>query len=138
MKKLLIAYFSALLVLLLADLVWLGLLMPAYYQAWIGHLLRAQPLLLPALAFYLLYPVGLLVFAVFPALERGGWRRATGLGALFGLLAYGTYDLSNMATLNGWPLQLTLVDMTWGAALSAGVAGAAYAAVLAWGSARRV
>ena len=79
MKKILTAYLAALLFLLVADGIWLGLLMPQQYQAWIGPLMRAQPLLLPAAAFYLLYPVGVVVFAVLPALERSSWTHAAGL-----------------------------------------------------------
>ncbi len=123
MRNKLVAYITALICLLVADGVWLGLLM------------REQPLLLPAAAFYLLYPVGLVVFAVLPAQETRSLKRAAILGALFGLLAYGTYDLSNLATLQGWPLQLTLVDMAWGTLLSCGCASAAFAASRAWGSA---
>ena len=137
MKKTLIAYAGALLVLIIADGIWLGLLMPQQYQAWIGPLMREQPLLLPAAAFYLLYPVGLVVFAALPALERQSGKRAAALGALFGLVAYGTYDLSNLATLKGWPLPLTLVDMLWGATLSASAATAAFLAARKWGGTRR-
>lgn len=135
MKKTLIAYAAALLFLLVADLIWLGLLMPQQYQVWIGPLMREQALLLPAAAFYLLYPVGVVVFAVLPALERQDWKHSAALGALLGLLAYGTYDLSNLATLQGWPLQLTLVDMLWGTVLSAAAASAAFLAARAWGTA---
>ncbi len=134
MKNTLIAYVTALLFVIAADIVWLGFLMPAQYQAWLGALMREQPLLLPAAAFYLLYPVGLVVFAVRPALENGRWTTAASLGALFGLVAYGTYDLSNFATLQGWPLQLTLVDMAWGSVLSGAATLAAYAATRAWGA----
>lgn len=123
-RALLLAYGGALLALGVGDALWLGWLMPARYQAWIGHLMRPEPLLPAALAFYLLYPVGVVVFAVRPARSRGS---AVGLGALLGLLAYGTYDLSNLATLRDWPLALTLVDMAWGAALTALAAAAGYA-----------
>lgn len=135
-KSALTAYIGTLVFFLAADLVWLGLLMTGQYQTWIGPLMREQPLLLPAAAFYLLYPVGLVVFAVRPGLEKQGWIHSAALGAFFGLLAYGTYDLSNLATLKGWPLQLTLVDMAWGTALSCGSALAGYAAARTWGSAR--
>lgn len=134
LKTALIAYAAALVFFLAADMFWLGLLMPGQYQAWIGPLMREQPLLLPAVVFYLLYPAGLVVFAIRPALERPGWGRAAALGAFFGLLAYGTYDLSNLATLKNWPVQLTLVDMVWGAALSCGSALAGYAGARSWGS----
>jgi uncharacterized membrane protein len=136
LKTTLIAYAGALVFFLAADLFWLGLLMTDTYQAWLGPLMREQPLLLPAAVFYLLYPAGLVVFAVRPALERPGWARAAALGAFLGLLAYGTYDLSNLATLRDWPWQLTLVDMVWGAALSCGSALAGYGAARTWGSFR--
>ncbi len=137
LKTAVIAYAGALAFFLAADMLWLGLLMTSQYQAWIGPLMREQPLLLPAAVFYLLSPAGLVVFAIRPALGRPAWSRAAALGAFFGLLAYGTYDLSNLATLKGWPLQLTLVDMVWGAALSCGSALAGYAAARTWGSAGR-
>lgn len=131
-KACLAAYLAALLFLLVVDMVWLGLLMTDQYQQWIGPLMRAQPLLAPAAAFYLLYPVGIVVFASRPALQQNNWKQAALLGALLGLVAYGTYDLSNLATLQGWPLQLTVVDMVWGAALSCGSALAGYVAGARW------
>jgi uncharacterized membrane protein len=133
MKNSLIAYLVALLFLLVADAIWLGLVMTGQYQAWLGPLMREQPLLWPAAAFYLAYPVGLVVFGVLPGLERQRWQRSAALSALFGLLAYGTYDLSNLATLNGWPVQLALADMAWGAALSCCAGSAGYFAARAWG-----
>ncbi|MDP1742632.1 MAG: DUF2177 family protein [Polaromonas sp.] len=133
MKNTVLAYAAALLLLIVADGLWLGLVMPQQYQAWIGPLMRAQPLWLAAGAFYLLYPAGVVVFAVLPALARQSWQRSAGLGGLLGLIAYGTYDLSNLATLEGWPWQLTLVDMAWGAALTAAAAVAGFFAVRAWG-----
>lgn len=132
-KTALIAYAGTLSFFLAADWLWLGVLMTGHYQAWIGPLMREQPLLLPAAVFYLLYPMGLVVFAIQPALERTGWARAAILGAFFGLLAYGTYNLSNLATLRDWPLQFTLIDMAWGSALSCGSTLAGYAAARTWG-----
>ena len=133
MKNILIAYAGALLLLIVADGLWLGLLMPQQYQDWIGPLMRESPLLLPAAAFYLLYPVGVVTFAVLPALTLESWQRSASLGALLGLIAYGTYDLSNLATLKGWPWQLTLVDMVWGGVLTAAAACAGFFAVRVWG-----
>ena len=130
MKKYLTAYAAALLCLLVADGLWLGVLMPDQYREWIGPLMLAQPRLGPAAAFYLLYPVGLLVFAIAPALS-GKWADCAWRAALFGLVAYGTYDLSNLATLKGWPLELTVVDMVWGSCLSVAVATAGWAAARA-------
>lgn len=124
LPQLLLAYCSALCVLLLIDGLWLGLLMGPMYARYLGDLLLEQPRWLPAVLFYLLYAFGLLVFAILPGLRARSWRMATRLAALLGLVAYGTYDLSNYATLQGWPWALTLIDIAWGAVLS-GVSGAA-------------
>jgi uncharacterized membrane protein len=136
MKRTLMAYFVALLFIAVADGLWLGVLMPQQYRAWLGPLMREQPLLLPAAAFYLLYPVGVTVFAVLPGLKQDSCQASAALGALLGLVAYGTYDLSNLATLKDWPLQLTLVDMVWGASLSAAAATVAFLVTRAWSTAR--
>ena len=85
---------------------------------WLGTLMLAQPEWGPATAFYLLYVLGVVCFVVLPALARGSARRAALMGAFFGLVAYGTYDLSNWATLQGWSAQLALMDMAWGALLT--------------------
>lgn len=111
MKKALLAYVSTLLAFLVLDGLWLGVLMAPTYRALLGSLMLDQPLLAPAAVFYLLYVFGCVVFVVLPAKT---WRRASTLGALLGLVAYGTYDLSNWATLHGWSAQLALMDMAWG------------------------
>ena len=105
---------------LAADVVWLGAVAMPLYQAGIGHLMAAEPLWAAGLAFYLLYAAGLLVLVVRPAASSPLTLLAK--GALFGLCAYGTYDLSNLATLRGWPWTLSLIDMAWGSAISAGAA----------------
>lgn len=134
MQRHAIAYAAALLALGIGDFLWLGVLMPAQYKAWIGPLMLEQPRVLPAAAFYFLYPVGLVVFAVAPALERASVQRAMAASALFGFIAYGTFDLSNLATLKGWPVALTVVDMLWGAFLSACAGLAAYGAARTLGA----
>ncbi|KOY01390.1 DUF2177 family protein [Pseudomonas nunensis] len=112
MKKALLAYVGTLLAFLVLDGLWLGVLMAPTYRALLGSLMLDQPLLAPAAVFYLLYVFGCVVFVVLPAQS---WQRAARLGALLGLVAYGTYDLSNWATLNGWSAQLAVMDMAWGA-----------------------
>ncbi|MFJ2683719.1 DUF2177 family protein [Pseudomonas sp. NPDC087342] len=112
MKKALLAYVGTLLAFLVLDGLWLGVLMAPTYRALLGSLMLDQPLLAPAAVFYLLYVFGCVVFVVLPAQS---WQRAARLGALLGLVAYGTYDLSNWATLNGWSARLALMDMAWGA-----------------------
>jgi uncharacterized membrane protein len=128
LRSCLTAFLATMLALLAVDALWLGVLMGDTYQDYIGHLMRSEPKMLPAALFYLLYPAGLMVFAVLPALDKQDWRVAARLGAMLGLLAYGTYDLSNMATLRGWPWQLTAIDMLWGSFLSSLAATAGYAA----------
>ncbi|MBI6853853.1 DUF2177 family protein [Pseudomonas lijiangensis] len=128
MKKILTAYFGTLLAFLILDGVWLGLLMGSTYRDWLGSLMLATPLLGPAVVFYLLYGAGLVIFAVLPALKVQRTGHASLYGGLLGLIAYGTYDLTNWATLQGWPAQLALVDLAWGTVVSALAATAGYLA----------
>jgi uncharacterized membrane protein len=78
------------------------------------------------LIFYLLYIVGILIFATLPALEKNSLRQAVVMGGLFGFFAYATYDLSNLATLRGWPVNVVFMDIIWGMALTASVAAASF------------
>ena len=126
--QLAIAYGTALAVFLSLDALWLGVLMRPVYAAALGPLLAEQPRWTPAVLFYLLYICGLLVFAILPGLRARRGRKAAALGALLGLLAYGTYDLSNYATLQAWPQALTAIDMVWGTVLSSLSATAGYLA----------
>ena len=119
-----IAYFGAAVAFCALDFLWLTVVAKNFYQSHIGSLMLAEPKLLPAAAFYIIYVFGLLVFAIVPALRAQNWFIAAGLAGLLGLIAYSCYDLSNFATLNGWSLSLTLVDITWGIFASA-VAGTA-------------
>jgi uncharacterized membrane protein len=116
MKKALIAYVATLLTFLLLDGIWLGLLMAPTYRELLGSLMLEKPLLLPAAVFYCLYVIGCVVFVVLPALS---WQRAAKLGALLGLVAYGTYDLTNWATLRDWSVQVSLMDWAWGTVATA-------------------
>ena len=119
MLKILTAYLSTALVMLVIDLVWLGFIAKPMYQAGIGHLMTDKPNLIAALFFYALFPIGLMVFAILPESASTSWQRTAWLAAMFGFFAYATYDLSNLATLKNYPLQLALVDMLWGSLLSA-------------------
>lgn len=120
------AYGLTLLVFLAIDFIWLSAIAREFYTSQLKNILLPRPNFFVAGLFYALFCVGLVQFAVLPALDSGGAARALGLGALLGLIAYATYDLSNLATLKGWPLQVTLVDIAWGAFLGAASAWAGY------------
>ncbi len=114
-------YFVTLAAFLAIDAVWLALVARTFYRKYLDWLMAANPNWIAALAFYLLFVVGVLVFVVVPGVEDGSLRMTLLKGALFGLIAYGTYDLTNQATVKNWPLTITAVDMVWGTALSVAV-----------------
>ena len=113
------AYGGAAVVLSVLDVLWLWLVVGRLYRAELGSLMRTDVAMLPAVAFYLIYLVGVVGFAVMPALAAGSFMRAAGLGALFGFIAYCTYDLTNLATLNGWPVKVAILDIAWGTFITA-------------------
>ncbi len=113
------AYVITLVVFMAIDAVWLTQMASRLYQPTIGHLLAPQPDLFAALIFYLLYILGMVVFTVKPAQVEPSLKAAAGRGALFGLVAYATYDLTNQATLQNWPWIVTLIDLVWGTFLTA-------------------
>ena len=120
-------YCIALPIFFAVDMVWLGLAAKNFYARHIGFLMKANVNWAAAILFYLLFIAGLVVFVVTPAIEKGSWVRAILFGALFGLITYATYDLTNLATLEDWPLVVTVVDLIWGTVLAASVSVATYA-----------
>ena len=108
------------------DFVWLSTATERIYRPYLGDLLAEQPRLGVAAGFYLMYVVGIIALAVVPGLQEGSLLGAVWRGALFGLLAYATYDLTNLATIEGWPWQVSVIDMIWGTALNTVVAAAGY------------
>ncbi len=123
-----LAFVTVLVIFSVIDTIWLGNMGDRVYRPLIGEVLADKFRLVPAIAFYTLYAAGLTIFAVLPGLKTGDWKTALMWGALFGLFAYGTYDLTNYATLKTWGLKITLMDMTWGVVVS-GVSSAAACAV---------
>lgn len=115
----LVGYGVALAVFVAADMVWLGMMASRLYRPTLGDIAISGVNLPPAILFYAIYPVGLLIFAVQPALKSGSMSTAIIYGALFGFFTYATYDLTNQATLRNWTVQLTLVDVAWGTILGA-------------------
>ncbi len=112
-------YLIALPVFFAIDMIWLGLVAKNFYKNQIGFLMRPDINWVAAIIFYLLFIVGLVLFAITPAIEKGSWMYALLFGALFGFFTYATYDLTNLATLKDWPLMVSLVDMMWGVVLGA-------------------
>lgn len=121
-------YFATLVAFFAIDLVWLGLVARTFYRKYLGFLMAPEVNWPAALIFYLLFVVGLLVFAILPGLEAGSLKATLVRAALFGLIAYATYDLTNLATLRDWPLLVTIVDLVWGTVLSVAVCCAGYMA----------
>jgi uncharacterized membrane protein len=126
MSPYLLAYLGTLVAMVLCDLAWLSTVGAGVYRPRIGALLLERPILWAAALFYLTYAVGVVVFAVGPALRSDSWLRALALGALFGAFAYATYDLTNLSTLRGWSGLVTVLDIAWGAVLSGAAATAGY------------
>jgi uncharacterized membrane protein len=107
------------------DMIWLGFVASKFYQSQIGYLLGPVNWT-AAIIFYLLYIIGIIIFAVHPALVSGSFGKAVLLGALFGFFAYATYDLTNLATVKDWPLLVSIVDLAWGTVLTGSVAAVSY------------
>ncbi len=126
MFQLVIAYFATAIVFLAIDFVWLSQVATRFYFDRIGHLLMDKPNMAAAGAFYVVYVVGIVIFAVAPALKSESVGTAIVFGALFGFFTYATYDMTNYATMKNWPIVVVLVDVAWGAFLSAFAAGAGY------------
>jgi uncharacterized membrane protein len=119
---LVLTWLASLVAFLAIDLAWLGWIARGFYRERLGHLLRPDVGWTAALVFYALYVAAILLFAVLPALERGGIGRAALLGVVFGGIAYATYDLTNLATLRGFPAVVAFVDIAWGCVLTGSVA----------------
>lgn len=120
------AYFTTAIVFLIIDYVWLTQIANRFYTDRIGHLLMDKPNMVAAGAFYIIYVVGIVIFAVIPALKNDSFAYAVAFGAMFGFFTYATYDFTNYATLKNWPVIVVVVDVAWGATLSAISAGAGF------------
>ena len=109
------------------DLVWLGLVANDLYRRIMGDVLRDSPNVVAAVVFYLIFLVGLVYFAIAPAVDGGSLSDALVKGALFGFFTYATYDLTNLAVIKGYPFAIVPIDMAWGTALGAAVSTGTYA-----------
>lgn len=115
--KYLIAYGATLIAFFVLDMAWLGWIARDFYAQHLGELL-GQPRWGVAIAFYLIYIGGIVVFAIHPGLIAASIMKATIFGAMLGFLCYATYDLTNLATLKNWPTKMVVVDIIWGTALT--------------------
>lgn len=117
-KTILFSYVLTFLVFLIVDLTWLGFIARGLYKKYLGGFLSDNVNWTAAIIFYLIYVAGILIFAVYPAVSKDSVIHAIIMGALLGFLAYATYDLTNLATLKGWPVQIVIIDILWGSALT--------------------
>jgi uncharacterized membrane protein len=132
-KTALAAYAGSFVTLLLLDAIWLGLVARTFYRDQLGDLMLPQPNLAIAAGFYIFFTMAVVVLAVMPALSTESIGRALFYGAVLGLAAYGTYDITNLSTLKGWPGVLSAVDMAWGTVITAASAGSGYVAARYFG-----
>jgi len=119
-------YLIALPVFFVIDMIWLVLVARNFYKEQIGFIMKPEINWVAAILFYLLFIAGLVVFVISPAVEKRTWIHALGYGALFGLVTYATYDLTNLATLKEWPLKVTIIDLIWGTLLASSVSVVTY------------
>jgi uncharacterized membrane protein len=119
MMRYAVAYAITLVVFLGIDAVWLTTMSQRLYRPLLGEVMAQNVNLVPAVLFYLVYVAGIMVFATTPAFSSGRWSSAALYGALYGFFAYSTYDLTNHATIRGWPAVITVSDIVWGTLLTA-------------------
>jgi uncharacterized membrane protein len=125
-KRAFLLYLLTVPVFFLIDMVWLGFVAKGFYRRHLGDFLAPKFNWTAAIVFYLLFIVGILVFAVLPGMERGSFAHCLLMGVLFGFFTYATYDLTNLATLKGWPMPIVIVDIIWGMVLSGSVAAISF------------
>jgi uncharacterized membrane protein len=116
--KILLTYFFTSLVFFIIDIIWLGVIAKNLYAKYLGEFLSDQVNWTAAIIFYLIFIAGILIFAIYPAIEKSSLTYAIIYGLLFGFFTYATYDLTNYATLKGWPLNIVFIDIIWGTLLS--------------------
>lgn len=130
-SKLIISYILTALVFFAIDIVWLGVVAQKLYAHYLGKFLTDQVNWTAAIIFYLIFIVGIFIFAILPSVEKGSMMNAAIYGGLFGFMAYATYDLTNLATLKNWPLEIVFIDLAWGTVLTGIVSVAGFLIVRA-------
>lgn len=128
-SKLVISYLLTTVVFFAIDMLWLGFLAKDMYRKYLGNFLSDEVNWSAAIIFYLIFIVGIFIFSILPAVEKQSLMSAVIYGALFGFFTYATYDLTNLATMKDWPLNIVFIDIIWGAVLTASVSAAGYGIV---------
>ncbi|MCF8224052.1 MAG: DUF2177 family protein [Bacteroidales bacterium] len=118
-KSLILAYLLTFIVFLAIDMLWLGLIAKKLYSKYLGDFLSDKVNWPAAFVFYFIFVIGVSIFAIYPAVNKDSVSNAILLGALFGFFTYATYDMTNLATLKGWPLPIVIIDIIWGSVLTA-------------------
>lgn len=125
-KSIIFSFLLTFAVFLIIDMLWLGLIAKNIYQKYLGNFLTDDVNWIAAFIFYFIFVVGISIFAIYPAVKKGSILNAILMGSLFGFFTYGTYDLTNLATLKDWPLPIVFIDIIWGSVLSALVSLSGY------------
>ena len=125
-SRIFLTYIVSVPVFFIVDMIWLGVIAKGFYRKALEPLMTPDINWVAAIIFYLLFLVGVLIFALLPGMERRSLVYTIAMAALFGFIAYATYDLTNLATIRDWPLMLSIVDMVWGSFLSASTATITY------------
>lgn len=128
-SKLILSYLATTVVFFAIDMLWLGFLAKDMYRKYLGNFLSDEVNWTAAIIFYLIFIVGIFIFAILPAVEKQSLLTAVIYGALFGFFTYATYDLTNLATMKDWPLNIVFIDIIWGAVLTASVSAAGFTIV---------
>ena len=118
-KSIILSYLLTFLFFLIVDMLWLGVIAKNIYQKYLGGFLTDNVNWTTAVVFYFIFVVGISIFVIYPSVNNGSVYQAILMGALFGFFTYATYDLTNLATLKGWPLPIVFIDIIWGSVLSA-------------------
>ncbi len=129
MKMAILSFVITLFVFLVIDLLWIGVVAKNLYRKKLGFMMKEKPNLGAAFIFYSIYIIGLLIFVINPAIAQNSWVHALSFGAIFGFVAYATYDLTNLATAKDFPLSIAVVDLVWGTILTAGTCAASFAII---------
>ena len=124
--QIIVSYVLTTIAFLIIDLIWLGLIAKNLYRKFLGSFLSPDVNWTAAVIFYLLYIVGISIFAIYPSVNKDSFFNAILLGGLFGFFCYATYDLTNLATLKDWPLTIVFIDIIWGTVLTASVSLAGF------------